>query len=90
VATWADVKGFVQEHYVSGTLPDGNLKMVFRFDDGRSQAVVVSRYTLQDGQEEWVEISSAIGELDKVNLKAALREMGTKVCGALTATGTCW
>lgn len=87
MATWEEVQQHIARNYRFEHLSPTSLKMVFQIDEERTQAVVVSLETLMDGAEEWAEISSAVGPLDDVNLKATLREVGGLVCGGLAADG---
>jgi hypothetical protein len=87
MASWNDLVAHISQTYRHEILPSGNVKMLFSIDESRSQVVLVSEKRLMGGDESWAEISSAIGDLDSVNLRAALPEAGEMVCGGLGADG---
>lgn len=87
MATWQEVRHFITENYQYDDMDHGGVRMTFDLGGGRSQAAVISPMKLMTGvdTEEWVLIESAIGDLSQLDLAAALRLAGEKVCGGLAA-----
>jgi hypothetical protein len=84
MATWQQLRQYIDETYKYTELENGRLKLTFNMGDGgRQQVAILSIHRLRDGAEEWVLIESPVGPMDQINLVAALREAGTLVCGAL-------
>ena len=88
MATWSDLVDYVRRNYKTADEEPGMIKMVFEVGDLRSQVVFLWHQTLFDGQEEWVQIESPFGELDRVDATAALAAMSRMVCGGLASMGT--
>ena len=87
MASWNALKEHIARTYKYEVLGSGAIKMEFSLDGGRSQVVLVGRASLMDGEEEWAIISSAVGSLDDVNLRLAMREAGGLVCGGMATDG---
>jgi len=83
VASWNDLVRYVRKNYRIQDQDEYSIKLGFDVGDDRSQIVVVSLVKLTDDEEEWMVLESAIGELDEIDLGAALREVGEMVCGGL-------
>ena len=84
---WNRIRDYIVAKYNVETVSPTLLKLVFGFDDGRSQLLFVSAHTLMDGQEEWIQVNSPIGRVDALPLKALLVEAGEMVVGSLGAVG---
>jgi hypothetical protein len=84
LASWAELRQYIQANYKISEDHDSFLHMVFGFTDGRSQIVTVSHSVLQSG-EEWVKIDSPIGKFDEINLTEAVRRAANLSCGAIAA-----
>src|SRR5690349_16904421 len=61
--------------------------LVFGVGNGRTQMVLVTRHMLMNGTEEWVQISSPIGEVGQINVEGVLRDVGDMVCGGVVIEG---
>jgi hypothetical protein len=87
MASWLQLKQYIHSTYkVSEDIGDG-IKLLFETTDGRSQLVFLTRQILLDGAEDWVLIESPFGELGRVDLAAAVTEVGNLVCGGIAASG---
>jgi hypothetical protein len=87
MATWSELADYVRANYkVAEEKPD-MLKMIFNTGGLRSQIVLLVRQVLRDGGEEWVQIESPIGEIAKLDLRAALEQIGQTVCGGAGMVG---
>ncbi|GGM33603.1 hypothetical protein GCM10012275_01260 [Longimycelium tulufanense] len=81
MTTWNDLVGFARSAYkVLEERPD-EVRLLYEFDDDRSQTVLLGREVL-DGQHEWVQIASPCGEVAYVDLKALLEEVGHNTVAA--------
>ena len=83
MASWDTLKEYITETYNVRQDIGRGVQLVFSFDDGRSQAVYITRYALRDGMEEWVTIESPIGTAGEINLGESVREAGNLVCGGI-------
>lgn len=87
MTTWQGLVNYVRSRYAVADEQPGMMRLVFNYDDGRSQLVVVSRLTLENG-EEWADIHSAFGELESIDLGKAVRYVGEKaICGGISSSG---
>ncbi len=86
MATWSTLVNYVQSTYRIAERSDGMIKIVFDTGELRSQVVYLWRQTLA-GDEEWVQIESPFAELNTVDLRKAVKEIGDMVCGGLAAVG---
>jgi hypothetical protein len=87
VASWSDLVGYVRSNYKIADEQPEMLKLVFELDGLRSQVVFLWHLTLVDGQEDWVQIESPIGDLGAVDLLQALQQISNAVCGGLAVYG---
>ena len=92
MATWADLVKFVRREFeVARDEPD-EIRIRLHYgqdidDDGRTQVVVLAKETL-DNSEEWVQIATPFAQVDEVDLKAVLEEIGaTTVVGGAVIMG---
>lgn len=83
MASWVQLVDYVKENYHVTDQKDGMLSFVFSVGD-RSQVVFVWHTPMQDG-EEWIQIESPIGELDKINLRELLELVEKKIVGGVAA-----
>ncbi|MGB3682259.1 MAG: hypothetical protein WA990_07200 [Rubrobacteraceae bacterium] len=74
---------YVKKNYKVAEQTDRMLRLVFSIND-RSQLVFVWYTPMQDG-EEWVQIESPVGELDKLNLRELLELVEKKIVGGVAA-----
>ena len=81
MASWQNLVDYVKANYKVDDERDGFMKLLFETDEGRSQVVLLWRAALMDGAEEWVQIESAFGKADSVDLDAALKAIGEMVVG---------
>jgi hypothetical protein len=86
MASWADLRQYIQANYKISEDQDTMLHMVFNSRDGRSQIVTVS-YARLNNEEDWVKVDSPIGKFDEVNLSEAVRRAGGLTCGAISSIG---
>lgn len=84
MASWTELRQYIQSDYKISEDHDTYLHMVFGLDGGRSQIVTVSHAVNRSG-EEWVKIDSPIGKFDEINLTEAVRRVSTMICGAIAA-----
>jgi hypothetical protein len=90
MATWADLKSYINAHYKVAVDAGANLVLEFELGGGRSQAVFIGHDTLNLGlgtEESWVIVESPIGEVDTVDVRKALAEVQQIVCGGLGLSG---
>lgn len=84
MATWGQLVDFVNANYRVAQQTDEMLQLNFSFDNDRTQIVFVFHTPARDG-EDWIQIESPIGELDKINLRALLELIGNTVVGGAAA-----
>jgi hypothetical protein len=87
MATWSDLKAYIHNRYKVANETEDMLRLIFETGNLREQVVVISRVVLPANGTEWVQISSAIGEVDKVDLAALVRKVGNTVVGGLATAG---
>lgn len=87
MATWPAVKQYLLSNYRCQSFMEDGLKITFSLDEGRSQVVTVEPAGVDRLNPEWMDINSPIGDLDKVDLKRALRRVPDFVVGGLSARG---
>jgi hypothetical protein len=87
MAEWQDLVGYVRANYKVADESPTMMKLVFETGDLRSQIVVLWRQTLKDGTEEWLQIESPFANVDEVDVRRALEEVGNLVCGGLAIMG---
>jgi hypothetical protein len=83
MASWGSLTEYVSRVYRVAEQHEGMLKMIFDVGDLRSQIVFLWRESLFDGEEEWVQIESPFGNINQVDLAAAIRRAGEMVCGGV-------
>lgn len=84
MASWTELRQYIQSNYKVSEDHDSFLHMVFSFTDGRRQIVTVS-HAVMDSGEEWVKIDSPIGKFDEISLTEAVRRVGGLICGGIAA-----
>jgi hypothetical protein len=87
MATWNELIGYVRTKYSVADEKADMVKLIFQVGDGRTQVVLLWFQTLDGGHEQWVQIESPFGEINKVNLGAAIEAAGQTVCGGLASFG---
>lgn len=87
MATWADLKAYIHNHYKIADERDDMIKLIFDMGGMRSQVVIVWHVQLSGNGEHWVQIESPFGELGSVDLNAALTAVGNTVCGGMALAG---
>lgn len=85
MSTWADVKAHVHNTYKVEDVNDGLMKLVFSFDDGRSQLAFIE-HSFNEAAE-WIKVHSPIGPVDSVNLKSAAKIASDKIVGGIIILG---
>lgn len=83
MATWESVVEYVTNNYLVGERSENMILMSFEVGGGRTQRVLLSPADLMGGTEEWLLIESVIGDVDEVDLRAAVAYVGDMVCGGL-------
>ncbi|MCP2166565.1 hypothetical protein [Goodfellowiella coeruleoviolacea] len=87
MATWRDLVAFVKSEYQVIKEEADEIRLLFEFDDERSQVIVLAREVL-DNRYEWVQIASPIGLVSRVDLAAFLAEVGrSTVAGGAAVMG---
>jgi hypothetical protein len=88
MADWATVKQFLYSNYkVHEELASGDgLRLLFNTEDLRSQAVYIFHAPLGNG-EQWLQVSSPIGDYPSIDMRACLEEASEYVCGGLALVG---
>jgi hypothetical protein len=87
MATWADLSAYVRRTYRIADESPRMIKLVFEVNSLRSQVVMLSRVTLSDSNEEWVQIEAAFGLLGSADVVQAVRDAGDLVCGGVASVG---
>lgn len=85
MANWGDLVAFVRSEYQILEDSGDELRILIEYeDDDRDQVVIITRQIL-DRREDWVEVASVCGPVDKVNLRRLLTELGetSVVCGVV-------
>jgi hypothetical protein len=77
--TWNELKDYARSHYKLSFDDEDALGLVFGFNDGRSQLIVVRRFNAFD--KDWIEFRSRIAKGDKVPHKVALLKNNGFACG---------
>ncbi len=85
MATWVDTASHIKSKFKVRD-SDGVLVLSFKFNDGRTQLVLVSHGQTGDGAD-WATVESAIGKIGEVDVSKALKRVGSMVCGGLSSTG---
>lgn len=88
MATWNTLVEYVRRNYRVSDEKPNMVKMIFEVGDLRTQLVFLWAQTLGDGTEPWVQIESPFGELDTVDVRAAVQAMSELVCGGIASMGT--
>lgn len=84
MASWSQLVDYVEENYKVADQNDQMLLLYFPVGDDRTQRVFVWHAPTQDG-EEWIQIESPVGELDKINLRVLLELIERVVIGGVAA-----
>lgn len=82
MATWKQVRDYIQSNYNSAEYSEKGdfLSLVFEIDEERSQMVFVDR-SKSEGGSNWIDISSAVGEVSKNDIFDLLEDLDDYVCG---------
>lgn len=87
MANWSQLVAYIRTNYHVAEQNDRMLRLHFPIGDDRTQVVFVWHARIQNG-EDWVQIESPIGELEKIDLRALLElTANTVVGGAAVAAG---
>lgn len=87
MTTWSDLVSYVHNNYKVADERSDMIKLIFETEGLRSQVVLLWHLTLANGNEEWVQIESPFGELDSLDLTAAVKAVGNTVCGGMAVYG---
>ncbi len=87
MASWNELREYVEGKYKIADRADGMLKLLFGVEGDRSQIVLVARISNNNTGEEWVGISSPIGSVDSVDLAEAARLAFNVLCGGIVIIG---
>jgi len=88
MATWMELKqGILGNPDFTVKDADKNaILLEFKFRNRRTQGVLIQRNETQDG-EEWVEISSPVGDISYDDLDNVLELAGRVICGGIVKSG---
>lgn len=85
MASWDQLVDFVKKNYKVSEQTDRMLRFEFSIgDNGERSQIAFVWHTPTDG-EEWIQIESPIGELDKIDLRELLELVEKKVVGGVAA-----
>jgi hypothetical protein len=87
MTAWPDLVKYVRANYKIADETPTSMKLIFDTGHLRSQVVMLWYETLGDGAEEWLQIESPFAEVDEVDVRKALTEIGRTVCGGLAVIG---
>lgn len=79
--TWNEIKDYARSKYKLAADEEDFFTLVFGYDSGRSQKIMVRRFNAFDM--DWVEFRSAVGKEDKIPHKVALKKNSGFACGHL-------
>jgi hypothetical protein len=82
MTTWDQLKVDIHANYVAHDISPRALSLDFQLDGGRSQRVFVS-YADDFMDEQWAQLDSPVGPLNRIDLIAALSLMEDAVAGGL-------
>jgi hypothetical protein len=83
MATWNDLRNFMFSNYVISHDEGDHIVLKFQTENLRSQMVHLFRDVDGIGNE-WVDISSAIGEWGRGSIEPLLRMVDSRICGGLS------
>jgi hypothetical protein len=87
MTAWQDLVKYVRANYKIADETPTSIKLIFDTGHLRSQVVMLWYETLGDGAEEWLQIESPFAEVDKIDIRKALTEIGRTICGGLAVIG---
>ena len=79
--SWAEVQEYARSKYKLAEDKENSFKIVFEYNNGRLQAVIVSRFEALD--REWVDFASACCRKDQMDQETALKKNFQFAVGAL-------
>lgn len=85
MANWGQLVAHVKTNYYVAEQNDNMLRLHFPIGEDRTQVVFVWHTRMQNG-EDWVQVESPIGELDKIDLRALLELTENTVVGGAAVT----
>lgn len=83
MANWEQLKKFVHDNYVVSNDVGEGLKLEFISDEGRTQLMFITYFSLNNHGEGWVTLESPVGKTSEIDLTRALAGAGGVVCGGL-------
>ncbi|MCB0973011.1 MAG: hypothetical protein KDB86_00475 [Actinobacteria bacterium] len=83
--TWDEVTSFVRERYDVAVDADETVGLVFKFEDGRTQYIGLTRFQAFDA--EWFELKSTVCPSGEMSHTEALRKNAAFALGALALVG---
>lgn len=83
MANWEQLKKFVHDNYTVSNDVGAGLKLEFIGDNGRTQLMFITYFSLNNGSEGWVTLESPVGKTSEIDLTRALAGAGGVVCGGL-------
>lgn len=85
MASWDAVTSYLISNYKVELLDHGSLiKLSFSLKDKRFQTVFIQHHSDRDGNPNWLDFLSPIGELGEVNLTAAIKATDQYVAGGIS------
>ena len=79
--TWTEIKDYARSKYKLSRDEEDYITLVFGYDDGRSQQIMIRHFDAFDMQ--WVEFRSPVGKEDRIPHKVALKKNSGFACGHL-------
>ena len=86
MANWNNLKAYINANYKVAEDQGSLVKLIFTFDSGRSQLVLVTHTTTGAGIE-FATITSPFAKVGEVDLGVALRELNEYVVGGAVIVG---
>ncbi len=87
MTSWTQLRKLVDKKYKIADEQNGLITLLFDLGNDRSQMVFLWHAKLMGGREDWVQIESPIGKVDKMPFVPLMRETAKTICGGIGATG---
>ena len=81
MASWDGLRDYIKSNYIVGADELNMLGLDFKFDDGRTQKVIVSRESLNGA--DWIQILTPVCEESELDPREALLKSGQMIVGGL-------
>ncbi len=87
MASWSELKQYINNHYKVADENEDMIKLNFETGGLLSQVVIIWHEQLSGTGEHWIQIESPFGEIGSLDLVAALNAVGNTVCGGMSLVG---